>query len=247
MLNACIIDDEIFSAKLLEKLLNDYLTNVHVQSVWTNPVDALRTFSEDDIDIVFLDMDMPEMRGLELLKMLPPGTEKKTICLTGHEKFAIQALRAGVRNYLLKPLTASVLTEAIDKFIADNKKEQMADKPPLGDKIFINRHDRAFIVNIDEILFLEADGPYCIFHMHDKSDIRSSKPIGFYKKMLDSKINFVSVHRSYIVNFNHIKEIVKDDQGEGVIMMSNGENLEFSNVSKNKLIQFIQDVLSGNG
>lgn len=245
-LTAGIIDDEILSAKLLEKLIQDYIPEVAVTCICTDPADAIRQLKEKQVDLIFLDMDMPEIKGLELLKMMPAGTEKHVICVTGHENFAIEALRMGVQDYLVKPVTASMLREAMDQYLKKRENPDTNIRLDLSGKLFINRQDRAFIVNVDDILFLEAEGPYTIFHMVDKEVIKSSKSLGYYKKVLENKLNLVAVHRSYILNFSHIKEIIKDDDGEGLVIMSNGQNLEFSNVSKNRLIQFIQEVLSGN-
>lgn len=243
-LRVMIVDDDEMSSKLLSKIISDYTTDLEITGVYNEPSKAMKALKDGYPDIVFLDVDMPGISGIDLVKILPPGMEKNVIYVTGHEKFAVDALKLGVGDYLLKPITASVLVDAVDNFRSKKHVEAFELRNKLSDKLLINRHDRAVIVDINSILFLEAEGPYTHFKMVDGQSVKSSKTIGYYLKLLSDKSNLLRVNRSYVINFEHVKEIVKDDKGAGKVVFTNDNFIEFSSTVKNRLIQNIQDVLS---
>jgi two-component system, LytTR family, response regulator len=246
IINACIVDDDIFSGNLLKKIIDDYSPEVRVLNVFTDPYTAIMGLRDNLPDLIFLDVEMPEMNGIELLKLLPTGTEKKVIYVTGHDKFAIDAVKLGVQDYLMKPITAAQVKESIDNFIRKTSfyQEQLVNN--LANKMMINRQDKLHLINIDDILYLEAEGPYTHFHMLNGEQIKSSKSLAHYRRTLEDNSDFFSIHRSYFLNFKHIVAIEKDSNNEGVLIMTNEQKIEFSAGVKNKLIQTIQDVLAAN-
>lgn len=240
--SAVIVDDEQLSVKLISQIVEDIAPELKVQSTFTNPVDAAGHLKNAMPDVLFIDMDMPELQGLDLLKTLGGPGDSYVISVTGHEKFAVEALRSGVNDYLVKPITPGMMREAIDRFIQRKELEQETDNINLTGKILINRHDKTLVLNVKDIMYIAADGPYTYFYTSDNEEIKSSKSLGYYKNLLEPYPQFASVHRSYLINFDKIKEIIKDDK-ESAVVMENGKVVTFDKASKSRLPNLINDVL----
>jgi len=239
---AVIVDDEQLSVRLISQIIQDVAPEIRTKATFTNPLEAAKHLEGDMPDMLFIDMDMPELQGLELLKQLGGPGNTYVVSVTGHENFAVEALRSGVHDYLVKPITAAMVRETIDRFLGKKELESQTEAINLTDKILINRHDKTIVLNVNDILYIAADGPYTHFYTSNNDEIKSSKSLGYYKQLLEPYPKFASVHRSYLINFDKIKEIIKDDK-ESAVVMENGVTVSFDKASKSRLPNLINDVL----
>lgn len=199
-MNCIIIDDDKLSRKIIEEFVGrtESLQLIHS---YENAVDAINAFkTEQDIDLIFLDIEMPEMSGLDFLDTLknPP----QIIIISSKDKYALNAFEYDVTDYLLKPISYSRFFKAVDKAVDRFNKSKI---DALGDEIFIKKNSALVRLKYDDILWVEALENYVIFTTYaDKFTIH------FTMKAIESKLpqhKFTRVHRSFIVNTKSINVI----------------------------------------
>lgn len=198
-MNCIIIDDDLMSRKIIEEFVarTDQLNLVNS---YENAVDAINAFSnEEDIDLIFLDIEMPEMSGIDFLKTLqnPP----QIIIISSKDKYALDAFNYDVIDYLLKPITYSRFFKAINK--ANVRFKNKVDSKE--NEIFIKKNSALVRLKYDEILWIEALENYVIFNTFS-----DRYTIHFTMKAIEQKLpahQFTRVHRSFIVNTSSINVI----------------------------------------
>jgi len=213
MLNCIIIDDDLIIRKLVEEFVRK-TKRLNLLGAFENPVIALSELAENEtVDIVFLDVEMPEMTGLELLDNM--RTNPKVIIISGKEKYAINAFDYDVTDYLLKPITYARFYKAVMRAIEDI---EGADKKPVAtndnaeinesqqkNEIFIRENSALVRIKFSDILFVEAQENYVSLQSSEKRFL-----IHFTMKAIENELpkgDFVRVHRSYFVNIDHIQKI----------------------------------------
>jgi DNA-binding LytR/AlgR family response regulator len=200
-MNCIIIDDDKLSRRVIEEFIHktDFLT--HVAS-YENGVDAINAFKSDrTIHLIFLDIEMPEMSGIEFLNTLknPP----QIIIVSSKERYALEAFEYDVTDYLLKPVVYGRFFKAVDKAYTRYSKEHFV--PEGKNEIFIKKNSALIRLKYDEILWVEALENYVIVNTFD-----DKFTIHFTMKAIEKKLptsKFTRVHRSYIVNTSSINVI----------------------------------------
>ena len=201
-MNCIIIDDDQLSRKIIEEFVKktDFLTLINSYS---NALDAMSVFhGEDEIHLIFLDVEMPEMTGLEFLKSIenPP----QIIIVSGQEKYALEAFEYDVVDYLLKPISLQRYYKSVNKaYKIFNEKNYIVEK---NNQIFIKSKNSTLVnLKYDDILWIEALENYVIVSTFD-----NRYTIHFTMKSIANKLPsniFKRVHRSYIVNVSQIGTI----------------------------------------
>ena len=163
MLKTVLVDDEINALEALEWKLNRYIGDVQIIKC-NSPIEAIDVIQNEKPDIVFLDIDMPEMDGFELLKRLS-YTNFELIFTTAHDEFALKAIKVSAIDYLLKPVDKDELITAVDKVIVSRKGNQLEDKLQ---SLFTNLQEKSDKINI------AADGK---IYLLDRSDVIMFCPI----------------------------------------------------------------------
>ncbi len=200
-MKSIIIDDEKVSRLVIEQYLKkiDFIT---LEASFDNAVDAANFFSaNNDIDLIFLDIEMPEMNGVELLENYE--TLPQIIIISGKEKYAIQAIEYDVTDYLLKPISFARFFKAVSKAFDVFKEGNKIDKKQ---SIFIKSSSSSFVrLLYDDILWIEALENYVVINTLD-----DKHTIHFTMKAILNKLpnnKFKRIHRSYIVNIDKINMI----------------------------------------
>ena len=198
-MNCIIVDDEEMSRVSLEFLCNK-ISGLNIVAVCHHGADALQVLRENSIDLVFMDIEMPDITGLDIVKNVTDLPQ--IIFITSKEEYALEAFEYEVTDYVKKPVTLPRLIKAIDK--AKKKINETIKKGEDGD-IFIKVNTRLIRLKNDEVLYVETFGDYVIFHTTtEKFTVHSTlKSIG---QKLDAQL-FFKVHRSYIVNLKKIVDI----------------------------------------
>ena len=201
----CIIVDDEPAAHYV--LANYIKQNPQLELVFQgyNGIEAMDYLRENKVDLMFLDINMPEISGMELLKIIP--THPKTILTTAYSEFALESYDYGVIDYLLKPIYFPRFLKAVDRFFST---ENLKTKE---EEVIVNsvrvKVDGYFVdIELDQLLFAHSFGNYVKLHTTKRTYLASITTSEF-EKCLPEK-NFLRIHKSYIVALDKIDETEKD-------------------------------------
>lgn len=197
MITAIALDDEPFALKIIENFCNkvDYIT---LEKTYTKQSEALKHLNKYPVDLIFLDIQMPQKNGLDFYKSIHQNT--KVIFTTAYPDYAVDAFEINAIDYLVKPFSFERFLKALEKI-----KENL--KIPSSETLFIRADYKLHKINYHDILFIEALDDYIKIHLKDQSKITTRLTLKNVQDKLPVS-HFVRVHRSYLVSINHIKSIV---------------------------------------
>jgi DNA-binding LytR/AlgR family response regulator len=200
MLSCAIVDDEPLSVEILEGLLKRIPT-IEVVATFNDALSVLDKLSELDVDFLFLDIEMPNLSGIDLLKSLPHPP--LTIITSANKNYAIDGFELNVVDYLLKPLTFERVLKAINKVIElkSTKSHHSISIDP-DNYIYLKENKKMVRVRISDIKYLESIKDYVKVVTQGKIVI-TKQNLSHFEKSLDSE-NFIRIHRSFIVGVKHI-------------------------------------------
>ncbi|MCQ2375700.1 MAG: LytTR family DNA-binding domain-containing protein [Salinivirgaceae bacterium] len=205
-MNCIIVDDDLLSRKILEGLI-EKSDSLNLIGSYDSPLEAFKVFEKaDPVDLIFLDVEMPEMSGLEFINTLdePP----MIIICSGKEKYALESYEYDVVDYLLKPVSLPRFFKAVNKAQSQFQERESVSKLP--DEIFIKRKNSTFVrIRYEDILWVEALENYVTVNT-----FKEKFTIHFTMKAIENKMpmnKFKRVHRSYIVNINKIDYIEENN------------------------------------
>lgn len=240
MLQAVIVDDEISNIENLTILLQRYCPKIIVAGTATSVDQGLLVIREIIPSILFLDIQMPDKGGFDLLKSIAvPDFE--VIFVTAYDQYAIQAIKFSAIDYLLKPININELVNAVNRAIVNvetkNQNERLenlvrsiSNKNPL--RIAIPGNKETIFISPETILFCKANNNYTIFYLQSNVKHTSSKPIFEYEEILSTH-GFIRCHQSYLVNSLFIKSWIRVD-GDRLLLVE-GHEIPVSRNSKEKV------------
>lgn len=211
--NVVIVDDEF----LARKLLQDYVSKINslqLVASCANAVEAIEALKNNKVDILLLDIQMPDITGLELVQSLEH--KPAVIFTTAYSEFAVDAFNLGVTDYLLKPFDFPRFFQAIIKAIGSNAQTEVINAKKTSDAvsksadfITVKADYKLYKINYDDLLFIEGQHEYVTFHTPQRR-ITALFALKDLEEMLP-RDRFVRVHKSYIVSFDHIQDLDKSD------------------------------------
>lgn len=214
LLNAIVVDDEKPSREALSTYIMDFCPNVKVVSECDNAKSAYQSILEHQPKLVFLDIEMPNGDGFDLLRMFK-RIDFKVIFVTAFSEYALRAFRFSATDYLLKPVKVDELVDAVAKVHQELSlqytnlnlqilMEGLTRKEPITNDLVIPSTKGFRVVKIPDLIMCEADG-YCThFYLIGKEKITSSKNLKHYEELL-SNHQMMRVHHSNLINLNHVK------------------------------------------
>ncbi|SNS76099.1 two component transcriptional regulator, LytTR family [Ekhidna lutea] len=237
MIKALLVDDEPRALKTLQLTLEKHCPEVEILGTANNIVNAFKIIIEKSIDLIFLDISMPNGSGLDLQEKIKE-MDVKVIFTTAHKEHAISALRLDAIDYLLKPIDKSELKNAINRYfnLKQTHKSTKADKAQ--SRLTIHTQEGVNIIDLSDILYVESDKNYSIFHLANNDCQIASKPLGTYEDQL-KKLGFFRIHRSCIVNLNQISKIKRGKSCLAVL--KNNVELEISKSKKDQLLEALNN------
>ena len=207
--NCIIIDDEPLAAALIEAHVAN-IPNVNIIATCTNALEGFEVLKTQSVDLIFLDIQMPLLTGIEFLKSLsnPP----KVIFTTAYREYAIESYELEVVDYLLKPISFDRFFKAINKFFKtiESKSSTVVVSEPqeVSKYIFVNVNKKQHKISFSEIVYVESIKDYIRIHLTDKTIVTKDKISEFEYKLSS---NFLRTHRSYIVNADKITAYTVND------------------------------------
>ena len=237
---AILVDDEPRGISSLQKLLQLNCPEVNIIACCQNSDEAKAKIETLHPQLVFLDIAMPEKNGFDLLRELG-RVSVEIIFVTAHNNYMLQAFRFSAVDYLLKPVEDELLVEAVQRATKriTEKSEDMQVGTLLHNlsqfasgrkmKLCIPSLRGVKVLEIPDIIYCEANSNYTNFHLSNGDNICSSKPIFEYETLLED-CNFVRIHKSFLVNLEHIKEYIKGEGGS--VIMTNNHDVEVSRRKK---------------
>lgn len=239
-LRTIVVEDEKTSRDILKNYLSKYCPQVQVLGEASNVEEALVLIGNHELDLVFLDVEMPYGNAFDLLDKVGDRTFE-TVFVTAYDHYAIDALNAHASFYLLKPIDIDKLIEAVDYVREIKEKEQQLQNTVLAPKqqftngkITIPLQNGFEVMEVGEILYCQADDNYTRIFLAEKKKL-VSKTLKYFEDIL-SVSGFARIHKSYLVNVNHIVEYRKGKGGS--VVLSNGKEIMVSPSRKKELLSY---------
>lgn len=228
-MKALIVDDERLARKELMSLLSDY-TQIEVVGEAVNVDDAYQKIKELQPDLLFLDIQMPEKTGFDLLEMLDDVPQ--VIFTTAYDEYAIKAFEVNALDYLLKPIQPERLKESIYKLSTAREKEEegsereKAAKLGPNDQVFVKDGDKCWFVRLSKIRLFESDGNYIKVYFDNQKPM-IHKSLNALDERLDDKV-FFRANRKHMINLNWVDNIEPWFNGGLMVTLQGGEKVEVS-------------------
>lgn len=213
LIKCIIVDDEPLAIKLITRHVNE-LPGLTLVDSFQNPLKAFDLLKKESIDLIFLDIQMPVLTGIDFVKSLPnpPGI----IFTTAFRNYAVESYELNVVDYLVKPITFTRFLKSVNKFIDQQSvpaiPPTVPNSPLFSNKttnhLYVNSNKKHIKVDFDQILFVESIKDYVRIHTSQKNIITKDKISDFEKKLPN---NFLRIHRSFIVNTDRITAFTAHD------------------------------------
>lgn len=237
IIRTILIDDEPLCTAGLEIDLKEISADIEIVAICNQPEEAIEEINKLKPDLVFLDIEMPNMNGFELLDTLGP-IDFKVIFVTAYDEYAIQAFRNHAIDYIMKPVDRNILKKAVDRVISNFEQTNYSKKIEKllealhsgvkGKKLSIPNMDGYDLIPIDDILYCQAQGNYTeIFY--GKNSLLCSRVLKLIEASLGDH-NFHRVHASYLVNLDKVKSVHRNDGG--YLIMENDIRINMSRTKK---------------
>jgi two-component system, LytTR family, response regulator len=244
-----IVDDEPTVRNAITSLLTENFPDIKIVSSVGTVEEGFNAISDLSPELLFLDVELPDGNGFDLLKRIP-HVNFKVIFITGHQEYALDAIKVSALDYILKPFDTDELRAAVQKakelinhdeqqLKLQTLNENLQNKKPLK-RIILPTSEDLHIVSINDIIRAEADSNYTTFWLTGGKRIMVSRTIKEYDGMLSGS-GMIRVHQSHLVNLSFIDKFVKRDGG--YLELKDGSKIPVSSNLKNKVIQAIKDHL----
>lgn len=245
MIKAIIIDDEKSGAEVLQLLLEQNCPSVKVIAVKNDPDSGIKAIQELNPDLVFLDIEMPTGTGFDVIDATK-GINYQVVFTTAYEHYAIKAFKAKAVDYLLKPIDLDELLQTVKNVeqrlntnqatVPGNLEEIILNVIHKNKKISIPSQEGMLLIDISDIIRLEAESNYTHFYLKDKRKVTVSKTLKSFEEQL-IKNNFCRVHSTHLVNLNEVERYVKGDGG--FLVLKDTTNIPVSRANRNELMERI--------
>lgn len=234
-LTALIVEDNVFMATVLHDLLKEHAAAISVLGIAATGAEALRIIASGKPSVVFLDVELPDMTGFELLQQAET-LHFQTIFTTSHSHYAIRAFRFNALDYLVKPVQEHELDEAIRRLLKSSPNgaevrhalSNLEVQPVEDQKLVLPTQHGTLRLPLKHITYLEGERNYSYIHLSNGTRELSSKTLAYFEDILIDK-HFFRSHRSYLVNKYHIEAITGDRfvlKGGGEVPISRRKRAE---------------------
>lgn len=250
MIKAIIVDDELGARESLSKMIEKNCKQLEVIAKADSMLAAFEAITNKQPDLVFLDIEMPNGNAFDLLEKFKE-INFNIIFTTAYDHYAIKAIKFSAIDYILKPIDPEELIEAVKRV-----EKKQTSQPNVLDKQFktllsnvrpenklkkvgIPDGDGLIFINLSDIIRCESDGNYTFFILTSGKKIIASRTLGEYEQMF-AEDNFFRVHRSHLINLQHVKKYIKGEGG--YVIMADDSQVEVSRRNKNEFLEKLSHV-----
>ncbi len=242
MIRTIIVDDEEHCISRLSGLLDEHCKDrIHLMDAFRNIEDGMAAIKKLQPDLVFLDVQIHDKTGFDLLKQLPE-INFDVIFTTAFEKYAVQAFKFSAIDYLLKPVDGDDLTRAVEKISDKNSRSSSPEKLEVlfnnlqgqSKRICVPVINGLVFLQVSDIIRCESDINYTTFYLKNKEKLMVAKTLKEFEEML-SEYNFFRVHNSHLINLAYVKNYVKGKGG--YVVMADHSEIEVSTRRKDAFLK----------
>lgn len=248
MIRAIVVDDEVHARRKMRALLSAH-DDIEVVAECETGTAAVHTIVAQKPDVVFLDVQMPGMSGIEVVDAVGAADMPLVVFATAYDRFAIEAFEAHAVDYLLKPIDPARFERTMD-YVRDRLRESTADAERRRLQDVITRMDPArrfprklavrsggtiHVVDVDTIDWIEADGNYVTFHTAGHTYLHRESLRGVEERLDPER--FARAHRSHIINLDRVRSLRSDRHGDYTIVMENGDELTLSRTYRGRFLE----------
>jgi two-component system LytT family response regulator len=239
MKKVIIIDDEPLARSIVLEFLQAH-SDIHVVAECNNGFEGVKSITQHQPDLIFLDIQMPKITGFEMLELLP--SVPPVIFTTAFDEYAIKAFESNAMDYLLKPFSQERFDTAIAKWRKGAQAETSAvqqlvqtsiKQPEEKNRIVVKNGSDIRIVPVEDIVYIEAYDDYVKIFTKDSYFLKK-KTMNYYEEVLDSA-SFFRAHRSFIINLQQLTKIESLEKNSYVAILKNGKRIPLSRTSYSRL------------
>jgi len=238
-----IVEDEKKSLLTLQSLLERYCPDVVIVGTAANVAEALEVIPAVEPDLIFLDIAMPDGDAFDLLNELKK-INFEIVFITAYNDFALKAFDFSALHYLLKPVNYTDLVEAVHRFMRMRADLRISERIQILNqslqnnfvKISLPTIDGIIILEIDNIIRIEASSNYCQFFLKDKNSVVVSKPLSHFEEIM-AELDFFRIHNTHMVNLKYVSKYHKGRGG--LVTMFGGSQV---NVSASRKKEFLEQL-----
>lgn len=218
MLQVIIVDDEPLARENLRLQLNQYQT-IQIVAECSNAFEAIKAIHQFNPDVVFLDIQMPKINGLEMLSMLDADTMPQIVFLTAYEEFAIKAFEAQAFDYLLKPIDPNRLNKTIQRLSCSPNQQDLQALNLAQNLKYIPciGHSKIYLLNLEDVYYISSRASGVYVYNKDNHEYFTELTL----RTLEEKTPLIHCHRQYLVNLKQLKEIHFTQTGQTEILLTN--------------------------
>jgi two-component system LytT family response regulator len=240
-IKAIIIDDEPGNCENLQNLLAKYCTQIEVLESQNNIQSAVESIIKLKPELVFLDIELGEGTGFDLLEMLPTK-DFEVIFVTAFDQYALKAIKFCALDYILKPVNIAELVKAVSRFEerqsekSENKRMHLLleNLSTVRKRIVLPLSDKMEFVNVEQISRCQGEGNYSHVYLKSGEKHMVCKSLKEFDELL-SEHNFLRTHQSHLINLNEVKSYIKSDGG--YIKMKDGSTVSISRQRKEMVME----------
>lgn len=222
MINCIIVEDELPAREELKFFLNEE-SNIKLLAEFESPIDCLNFLEKNSADVIFLDINMPDMNGVSLGKIITKMyPDMKIIFITAYKDYAVDAFEIKAFDYLLKPYSENRIRSLLKSLVSSEKENINLIKNNALKKITVNIDERLYVISLNDIDYIEASEKETLIFANQKKYVSKTK-ISKWEETLKG-YNFYRCHRSYIVNIDKIVEIEQWFNSSWIIKIKNYSN-----------------------
>ena len=230
-MDCIIIEDQPPAQRILKRYIDDIAT-LELKGTFSDALQAIEFLKSTSIDLIFLDIHLPKISGIDFLKTIPHPPQ--VILTTAFSDYALEGYELDVVDYLLKPFSFQRFVKAVSKVSLKNRPESpaasTAKAQPTSQEIFIKSGYEHIRIYINDIVYIKSDADYTEIYLQEKKYL-SSEALRFWEEKLDSH-QFVRVHKSYIINASKIEKIMGNQVyliGKAIIPVGRAYKESFKN------------------
>lgn len=243
-IKAIIVDDELGARESLSKMIEKNCKSIEIVAKADSMANAFMEITTHQPDLVFLDIEMPNGNAFDLLEKFKE-INFNIIFTTAYDHYAIKAIKFSAIDYILKPIDPEELMKAVTRYESQVNNKNSLDKKfktllsnvkPENKlkKVGIPDGDGLIFINLADIIRCDSDGNYTYFILTSGKKIIASRTLGEYEQMFIDD-NFFRVHRSHLINLEHVKKYIKGEGG--YVIMSDNSQVEVSRRNKNEFLE----------